>query len=128
MANVKQCTPEIRAGRLSKAIQFLRAADLIAPILDDEELADAYVTLCVHAGIAASDVICCAKLHEHSVSPNHKNAVVMMATFDQTNSVYLDTLLEMKTHSGYTETPSTPELCESAGIAAAALVQSAKLI
>ena len=97
-------------------------------IIDDEELADVYVTLCVHAGIAAADVICCAKLSEHSTSPNHKDAVVMMATFDPVNSVFLDALVEMKTHSGYTELPSTAELCESAGVAAAALVRAARLI
>jgi len=128
MANTKACTPEIQAGRLSKANQFLRAADLIAESIDDDELADAYITLCVHAGVAAADVICCAKQQEHSISPNHKNAVVFLAIVDHPNSVHLNTLIDMKTHAGYTEIASTPELCKSAGVAAAALVQAARLV
>jgi len=37
----------------------------ISELADEhEDVADAYVTLCVHAGIAASDVICCATLVE----------------------------------------------------------------
>ena len=62
MANTKKCTSVMRAGRLGKANQFLTAAELIASSIEDSDLADAFVTLCVHAGIAASDVICCARL------------------------------------------------------------------
>lgn len=61
MAETKRCTPAIRVGRLAKARQFLLAADTIAAVVNDSEVADAYVTLCVHAGIAAADVLCCAK-------------------------------------------------------------------
>lgn len=53
-------------GRLRKAEQFMEAADTIHELADDErDVADAYVTLCVHAGIAASDAICGAALGEH---------------------------------------------------------------
>jgi len=31
---------------------------------DANDVADAYVTLCVHAGIAAADVICCTRFGE----------------------------------------------------------------
>jgi len=60
------CTPSIRAGRLAKAKQFMEAADFIETLADDAtDVADAYVTLCVHTGIAAADVICCARLDVH---------------------------------------------------------------
>lgn len=60
MTDTKPCSPAVRAGRLAKAQQFLLAAETIATVIEDEEVADSYVTLCVHAGIAASDVIYCA--------------------------------------------------------------------
>jgi len=63
----RPCSAEIRRGRLRKAEQFADAANLIQEYVDtDDDDADAYVTLCVHAGIAASDVICCARLGEHA--------------------------------------------------------------
>jgi len=56
---------------LRKAEQFLRAADLVRDVADERgDVADAFATLCVHAGIAASDVICCARLGEHAQGEN----------------------------------------------------------
>ncbi|MGH2625206.1 MAG: hypothetical protein ACRDHY_00975, partial [Anaerolineales bacterium] len=66
MGSTKRCPPATRAGRLAKAGQFYLAAETIETIIDDREIADAYVTLCIHAGIAAADAICCAKLGEHA--------------------------------------------------------------
>jgi hypothetical protein len=65
MTAPKRCTPAIRAGRLVKAQQFHQAADLLSAAADDSEVVDACVMLSVHTGIAAADVICCAKLGEH---------------------------------------------------------------
>lgn len=45
MTKSKKCTPEMKIGRLNKALQFLRAAELISSSIDDSQLADAYVTL-----------------------------------------------------------------------------------
>lgn len=126
MGDTKNCTSEIRSGRLNKANQFLRAAEIIESVIDDEDLADAYVTLCVHAGIAAADVICCTKLQVHSTSTNHKKAVALLATVDQINSTHLNTLIDLKTHAGYTENPTSPDTCKSAGLAARELVRSAQ--
>jgi hypothetical protein len=53
----KRCTEEIRAGRMAKTNQFYLAAETIVTTIEDQDIADAYVTLCVHAGIAAADVI-----------------------------------------------------------------------
>jgi len=47
----------IREGRMAKAKQFVDAAETVEALADDpNDVADAYVTLCVHAGIAAADV------------------------------------------------------------------------
>ncbi|OLZ50496.1 hypothetical protein BS329_18870 [Amycolatopsis coloradensis] len=55
-----------------KAGQFIEAADMVRELADEhEDVADADVTLCVHAGIAASDVICRARLGEHAQGENH---------------------------------------------------------
>jgi len=51
---------------MAKADQFYLAAETIATTIEDQDIADAYVTLCVQAGIAAADVICCARLGEHA--------------------------------------------------------------
>src|SRR5438552_3042253 len=49
----KRCTSEIRRGRLRKATGFYDAAVIIEGLAGDgDEVGDAYVTLCVHAGIA----------------------------------------------------------------------------
>lgn len=129
MVKTTECTPEVQAGRLRKANGFLGAADIIEPYTSENvNLADAYVTLCVHAGIAASDVICCATQHRHSIDSDHKSAVAYLAEVDRPNSVHLDTLVSVKTQSGYTHIHATPELCEDVKTAATALVAAARLV
>lgn len=128
MADIKKCTSAMRAGRLSKANQFLTAADLIAGSIEDSDLADAFVTLCVHAGIAASDVICCAKQNVYSTGGNHKTAVALLAKVDLASSVHLATLLDMKGHAGYSAIPVSVIYRESAKLAAQALLSAAKLV
>lgn len=128
MANTKRCTQKSRAGRLDKAKQFLAAAEMITANNEDTELADAFVTLCVHAGIAASDVICCAKLNEHSIGGNHNSAIELLARIDKGNAIHLKTLLDMKGHAGYSDISVTTEYQMSAKLAAEALVNAAKLV
>ena len=54
----KTCTQAVRSGRLKKAEQFAQAAETVQEFADEgDDIGDAYVTLCVHAGIAAADVI-----------------------------------------------------------------------
>ena len=123
-----RCPPEVQSGRLKKANGFLRAADIIEPyIAEDVNLADAYITLCVHAGIAAADVICCSKRGVHSIDSDHKSAVAFLAEVDEPNSVHLNTLISVKTQSGYTHIHATPDLCEEVNSAATALVYAARL-
>jgi hypothetical protein len=65
-------------------------------------LSDAYVTLCIHGGIAAADVICCARVGEHAMGENHDAAVRLLARVDQSLANDLAALLGVKTKSGYT--------------------------
>lgn len=68
MARTLRCTDTTRAGRLAKAQQFWSAAQTIEAFAGDEtSVSDAYTTLAVHAGIAAADVICCARLGQHAL-------------------------------------------------------------
>jgi hypothetical protein len=70
-ARTRPCDAAVTSGRLRKAEQFLEAAETIREFADDEHnVADAYVTLCVHAAIAAADVICCNELGRHAVGEN----------------------------------------------------------
>ena len=51
----RPCNDSIASGRMSKANQFLRSADDIGKLADDEaEVRDAVATLLVHASIAAA--------------------------------------------------------------------------
>jgi hypothetical protein len=69
----------VRRGRMAKAEQFADAAVVLHELADEAaDIADAYVTLCVHAGIAAADVICAARLGEHCRGENHDEAVALL--------------------------------------------------
>lgn len=127
MTSSKPCTPAKRAGRLAKAEQFLKAASIVKDNIDDNDLADSLVTLCVHAGIAASDVICCIKLGQHPSGPDHRNAILMLRSIDIELGDELRNLLDMKGHSGYSEHASSVESCASAFNSAEILIRNAKL-
>ena len=123
------CDQKTRAGRLSKAKQFSDAADLIESISDGAiDVEDAYITMCVHAGIAAADVICCARLGEHSRGDDHDDAVRLLAQVDGTMARHLGTLLQMKTRSAYSAQPSSPADRKRASRAAVALVELASTL
>ena len=100
----EKCTAAVRAGRLKKAREFRLAAELLeesAPGQDD--LADAYVTMCVHAGIAAADVICCGRLNAHHQGENHEEAVTMLGRVNCQLAGDLATLFEEEDRRGYGE-------------------------
>jgi hypothetical protein len=122
----KKCSPAVRAGRLAKARQFWEAAEMLDTLVDDEsDLADAYITLCIHAGIAAADVICCARLGEHANGQDHAEAVALVASADKSASKSLSSLLDMKTRSGYSEINSSKADRLRAKRAAASLITTA---
>lgn len=121
------CTQAIRAGRLTKAEQFLAAADSVRVLSDEHaDVSDAYVTLCVHGGIAACDVICCARLGRHAQGENHAEAVALVKTADLDAAKHLAALLKLKTKSGYSHLAVTAAEFTRAGRAAEALIQAAR--
>ncbi len=89
MTRTRACPPEVRRGRLRKATQFLDAAHLAWDFAAEDDIADAYITLCVHAGIAAADVICCARLGEHSQTENHTEAAAHLGKADRDSVKHL---------------------------------------
>ncbi len=102
---MRKCDEATISGRLHKAEQFMDGAETIRELADTEhDVTDAYVTLCIHAGIAAADVICCIALGEHVQGDDHNEAVAHLSKVrpdgsDLGNS--LRTLLTMKTRAGY---------------------------
>lgn len=109
----KTCTQAIKAGRMHKAEQFADAAETIREFADDEaDVGDAFVTLLIHAGIAAADVICCEALGEHAHGESHTDAVALLRRVrpdggDLGNA--LGTLLGAKTRAGYGYRPVNQE-------------------
>lgn len=87
-----------------KAREFHTAAELVLNLTEDDpvELGSAYVTLAVHAGIAAADVICCARLGRYARGENHDEAASLLRSVSRPLSTDLSVLLGMKTKAGYT--------------------------
>jgi hypothetical protein len=129
-ARSKRCSESTRAGRLDKARQFWDAADMLDTVVSggDPDVVDAYITLCVHAGIAAADVICCAQLGIHAQGQNHNEAISLLGTVDKAASRQLATLLGLKTRSGYGALKSSRSDRTRAKRAAHALVDAAERI
>ncbi|MFB2581357.1 hypothetical protein ACEXQD_08900 [Herbiconiux sp. P15] len=82
-------------------MQFVDATEIILELADDDELRDVVVTLAVHAGIAASDVICLRHLGYYWQSGNHNEALEHLRRADAGSAGHLSTLLSLKTRAGY---------------------------
>jgi hypothetical protein len=129
VARTRPCTPEVRAGRLRKAGQFADAAATVAELADEAgDVADAYVTLLIRAGIAAADVICCARLGEHAQTDSHQEAVALLKKADPGSARALEILLKMKTRIEYGHTPASAEDQKRAQRAADGLVRTARAV
>jgi hypothetical protein len=125
----KKCTAAVRAGRLKKAREFRLATDLLEESTSgQDDLADAYVTMCVHAGIAAADVICCRRLNVHHQGENHEEAVTMLGRVDRRLAGDLATLLRKKTAAGYGDRVSSAADRKQAKRAMERLVDSAETV
>lgn len=123
----RPCNAVTRRGRLRKAEQFLDAANTVRDIADEnDEVSDAYVTLCVHAGIAAADVICCARLGEHALGESHTEASALLKMATPDSARHLGILLDMKTKAGYSDMPVSMGDAKRAERAATALVEAAR--
>lgn len=107
----------------------MEAADTINDIADDaRDVADAYVTLCVHAGIAASDAICGYALGEHVQGDDHSAAVTHLSKVRPDGrelAESLRTLLSMKTRAGYSHERVSANDRKRAGRAAQKLLRAA---
>ena len=129
MVRTNPCTRDVRKGRLRKAVEFLDAATLIADQAAGEAAApDAFVTLCIQAGIAASDVICCARLGQHAQGQDHNEAVTLLSQANSESAKHLRVLLGMKTKAGYSHTGISAAEAKRAGRAADALVETARRV
>jgi hypothetical protein len=114
---------------MNKANQFITAAETIRDFADeDDDVSDVYVTLCVHAGIAASDVICCSGLGRHAQGESHDQATRLLADTDADAAKHLQTLLRLKTKAGYGHTPATRDEVKKANRAADALIEKARRV
>jgi len=119
------CSPEVRRGRKKKAAGFLNSAQALDVVVDTPDGTDSYVQLCVLAGIAAADVICCAKFGHHSQGEDHSSAIALLKSVDKASAKHLAVLLGMKTQSGYTHKDASADDRKRAGRAATALVEEA---
>ncbi len=127
MSRVADCDKTIRQGRMAKAEEFADAARVVQDLAEGPgDVADAYVTLCVHAGIAASDVICCARLGRYAQGNDHHEAVDLLKTAGPGFEQHLATLLGLKTKSGYSHLPATAGEVKRAGRAVEALLGEAR--
>jgi hypothetical protein len=131
MANrTRDCDEAFTAGRLRKAEQFLGSAEMIREISNDEaEVGDALVTLCIHAGIAASDVLCCKALGHYAQGDDHRQAVIELSKVLPDGKVLgsdLRALLGMKTRAGYAAPPVTADDRKRAWRRAESLVEAAR--
>ncbi len=126
----RRCDEPTTAGRLRKAEQFLDAAETIREFADDEsEVGDAYVTLCVHAGVAAADVICCVALGVHALGDDHNEAVALLGAVRPEGAELaraLAVLLGIKTRAGYGAAPVTVEHRKRAQRQSERLVRAAR--
>lgn len=96
---------------------------------DAADIGDAFVTLCVHAGIAAADTICAHRLGVYSSGENHNEAVTLVRGVRPDGpelAGHLGALLQMKTKAGYTHRPVSSQERVSAGRRARALVEVAR--
>ena len=123
----KPCDASIRRGRLRKANQFLDASDQVRDLTSDvRDVADACITLYVNSGIAAADVICCARLGEHAQGDNHAEAIALLKSAAPGAARHLGVLLGLKTKSAYSHEPAAERDVTRAGRAAAALIEQAR--
>lgn len=119
----RPCGQAVRQGRLEKAQQFITAAEL----LGDLDTPDVFVSLCVLAGIAAADTICCARLGVHWQGDDHTGAVELLRRASAPDHpTRLATLLSMKSKAGYTSVRTSRTDVKKAGRAARELVQAAE--
>lgn len=126
----RSCASGDARKRLSAARKFLEVAELY---LNDSDLEGRRVAVsnAVHAGIAASDAICCAVLGEHAAGDDYQAAAALLADVGRQateSAKALHALLRVKSKAQYqTSTIGKPD-ATAAVRRAAALVAAAETI
>lgn len=111
---------------MAKARQFLAVADDVRDLYEsDDDVADACVTLYVHAGIAAGDAICARHIAVIAQGQSHHESVLLLKTVDASAAQSLATLIGMKSRAGYGYDPVTIHQLKRANRAAHSLVNRA---
>lgn len=121
MAGTRECNAAVIDGRLSKADEFLEAAEHL-----QDDLPNAAADFFVDAGIAAADVICCVRLGVHSNSGTHSDAVALLEQAERGIEKHLSTLLGLKNKAAYTHQALSVAECGKMSRAAAHLVEAAR--
>jgi hypothetical protein len=99
-----QCGGVEAHSRLRTARAYLEVADLVLGERDRDEYLNVSAGLAVLAGIAASDSICCARLHSRHRGDDHRGAAELLrrATPDGAElAVTLLRLLDLKDEAHY---------------------------
>jgi hypothetical protein len=105
MARTRPCTAAIRAGRMREAENNLADAHALAAPAGDAPN-NSYVNLLVLAGVAASDVICCARLDKHSSGESHQEALALLKQAGPELAPALKTLLLLHAYAQLTAHPA----------------------
>lgn len=98
MTRRRTCTVGEARSRHSLAVAFLDVAERLA--LEDFE-PDVVVTNAVHAGVAASDSLCCLRLGERSNDQDHASAASLLARVERSLANELTRLVALKTTVAY---------------------------
>lgn len=110
---------------MRKAESFFEMAEVAAL---DEKHADAAAMLFVHAGIAAADVICCARLGEHAQGGSHLESVGLLASVDTDLAGDLRSLLGVKSKASYGQDAVNARESARVARAAAHLIEAARQV
>lgn len=129
-SRVASCNQVTIGGRKVKAHQFAEAFDTVFDFADEPgDVADACVTLAVHAGIASADVITCTRLGIHAQGDDHAAAVALLHKAAGTAvSRHLETLLAMKSRAGYSHDAVTAGHLKKAKRAMDALLEAVRTL
>ncbi|WP_208545103.1 hypothetical protein [Rathayibacter sp. VKM Ac-2760] len=110
----RDADPTVAVARLSKAEEFADTAALFVGPDGEIDSTDAFTTMAVHAGIAASDVICIRRLGRYSPTGSHSEAVALLRRADPDAAKHLERLLSLKTKGGYSARAITAAEAQSA--------------
>lgn len=125
----RPCSSARAAGRLAKAREFWEQVEVVEALAaDPHQVATTVVSLCVLAGVAASDAITCLALGRHAQGEDHREAPELLRQTRPDGDVHardLATLLGLKTRAHYGADPPTQQETLRARRAAGRLVAAA---